>query len=86
MEPEGIETPLQESQLKGPGQNTIRSQCRGRGFESLHLHQKPSSEGQGRIPQKITFSDVSLRVFDRSHEDQVGTVPRPIRFCFLFDH
>ena len=39
MEPEGIETPLQESQLKGPGQNTTRSQCRGRGFEPLHLHQ-----------------------------------------------
>ena len=43
-EPEGIETPL-------PGRSsekdlvitprTRRSQCRGRGFESLHLHQRP---------------------------------------------
>ena len=39
------------------------SQCRGRGFESLHLHQRPSSEGQGGIPKKIRFSGVSLRVF-----------------------
>ena len=29
----------------------LRSQCRGRGFESLHLHQRPRSEGQGGSPQ-----------------------------------
>ena len=70
-EPEGIETPptrkiLEKTLVKTL--RTVRSQCRGRGFESHHLHQKPRSEGRSGIPQKISFSDVSLRVFI----DEVG--------------
>jgi len=53
--PEGVKTfptrkALEKSLVKRPG--TPHSQCRGRGFESLHLHQKPRSEGQCGIPVK----------------------------------
>ena len=42
---------------------TVLSQCRGRGFESLHLHQRPRSEAQSGIPKITSFVDVTLRVF-----------------------
>ena len=60
----------------------LRSQCRGRGFESLHLHQKPRSEGQSGIPQKITFSDVSLRVFIGHMRSKWGPYRDLIRLLF----
>jgi hypothetical protein len=66
MEPEGFESPptrriLENTLVKRP--RPRHSQCRGRGFESHHLHRKPRSQGRSGIPQKIRFSDVSLRAF-----------------------
>jgi hypothetical protein len=48
-EPEGIETPPPGKSSEKGLVKTLRarhSQCRGRGFESLHLHQKPRSEAK----------------------------------------
>ena len=54
-EAEGIDNAV-TSNLLGKGLfktlRTVLSQCRGRGFESLHLHQKPSSEAYGEIPEE----------------------------------
>ena len=63
-EPEGIATQLPGNVLgrclvKRPG--TPHSQCRGRGFESHHLHQRPRSECQGGIPKITSFVGVTLR-------------------------
>ena len=42
---------------------TTHSQCRGRGFESHHLHQRPSSEGPSGIPEIRSPKNVTLRDF-----------------------
>ena len=63
----------------------LRSQCRGRGFESLHLHQRPRSEGQGGIPRRShspTCLYVSLsRQSGSPGTDEFGTSRGRVRDC-----
>jgi hypothetical protein len=58
-------TLLEKIQVKSPG--TPLSQCRGRGFESHHLHQKTRSEAQGGIPRASKSTHERYVVCCRGH-------------------
>jgi hypothetical protein len=63
MEPEGFESPptrriLENTLVKRP--RPRHSQCRGRGFESHHLHERPG-HGLEWDPRRITERFVALR-------------------------
>ena len=72
-EPERIETPLPGESSEGAGLvnalKTVVSQCRGRGFESLHFHQRPRSQGLKWDPPKGHKAPLSATWFVVELED-----------------